>query len=167
MLFVYGLLAPLQVQLLAHRLPGYLRQGRCGSLSLTLDKAASLMQSGLFSWWLARLHRVHQGRPLDVRGSICTFVLYWRSSTKPLKRSEVETGLDGFSRRWTALNAVAGVAGALQISDNGVARSGMFETLWIQRLDQACQEAVSSRANMAAGAADLLPSRSMARDCCD
>jgi hypothetical protein len=40
-------------------------------------------------------------------------------------------------------------------------------TLWIQRLNQACQEAVSSRAEHAAAAADLLPTRSTARDCCD
>lgn len=64
------------------------------------------------------------------------------------------------------MSAVAGVAGALPISDNGLARRGMFE-LWIQRLNQACQEAVSSRANMAQKAADLLLPRSTARDCCD
>jgi hypothetical protein len=91
----------------------------------------------------------------------------WNCSTRAEKRGEVETGLGNLGRRKAGLSAVAGLAGVWPISDNGLARSGMFESWWIQRLDLACQEAVSSRAKHAADAADLLPSRSSAHDCCN
>ena len=156
----------LSARLLAHRLPGYLRQGRHGSLSLAADRAAAPAQGQRSCWRLSNPHRGHHGHLLDIWGSICTFMRRWHSSTWPQKRSEVETELGNSSRRRAGLSAVAGVAGALPISDNGLGRGGMFE-LWIQRLNQACQEAVSSRANMAQKAADLLLPRSTARDCCD
>lgn len=113
-----------------------------------------------------KLGQLH-GRLLDMADNICTFVLCMKSKARAEKRSEVETGLDELSRRCAALSADAGLARVWPISDNGLARSSMFESWWIQRLDLGCQEAVSSRAKHPADAADLLSSRSMPRDCCD
>jgi hypothetical protein len=72
-------------------------------------------------------HAEERRRVPDMSGRICTFVLCLNSKARAEKRSEVETGLDSFRRRCAGLGADAGLAGVWPISDNGLARSGMFD----------------------------------------